>query len=62
MTAEVLHPTKEDLLDWRRAALERVGKTTEQLEEREANSALSTDESNVLTTIRGIDFLLGEDQ
>jgi len=62
MTAELLNPSAEELRAWRRAALERVGRTMEDLEARETQSALTPDESNVLTTVRGIDFLLREDQ
>jgi len=60
MTAEVLNPSPEELREWREAALARVASTREELETRESQAALNTNESNALATVRGIDFLLGE--
>lgn len=61
MTADVLSPSPEELRAWRSAALKRVGSSVEELESREEQSALTSDESNVLATVRSIDFLLDED-
>lgn len=59
MTANVLERTPEELQAWREQVLAAVGATREQLEEAESMLSLSEEESNVLSTVRGIDFLLG---
>lgn len=57
MTAEAVSYTEVELDEWREAVLSKVNMTGEELEAREAAGALSEDEANALTTIRGIDFL-----
>lgn len=58
MSASVIEPSIEELRAWRVRVLARVRQSLEQLEDREAQGALTSEERNVLATVRGIDFLL----
>lgn len=58
MSVEVLTHTPAELAAWRAALVEAVGTDAAGLEEREASGTLTSEEADVLATIRGIDFLL----
>ena len=62
MTAELVHLTRDQLLDRRRALLARIDIDESTLLRRAKDHALTPEERDALLEVEAVRFLLGEDE
>jgi hypothetical protein len=61
MTTGVITRSQDELLAWREEILSRLGLSYEELAEKADTYLLTADERSAWETLRGIDFLLGDE-